>query len=50
MIYLPDEMFKQEGKSLTMTYGKPISYRKIKESGLSAQEWSDQIKELVYQL
>ncbi len=50
MVYLPDEMFKQEGKSLTMTFGKPISYIEIKESGLSAQEWSDQIKKLVYQL
>lgn len=50
MVYLPDEMFKQSGKKLSMTFGKPISYMEIKESGLSVQEWSDRLKALVYQL
>ena len=50
MIYLPGEAFKQEDKSLTMTFGKPISYKEIKESGLSAQEWSDRLRALVYQI
>ena len=50
MVYLPDEMFKQSGKKISMTFGKPISYMEIKESGLSVQDWSDRLKALVYQL
>ncbi len=50
MIYLPDEMVKQEGKEITLTFGKPVSWEAIRDSGLSAQEWSDKLHELVHQL
>jgi len=50
MIYLPDEMFKQKGKLLIMTYGKPISYQSFMNSGLSPQEWADKLREQVHQM
>jgi putative hemolysin len=50
MVYLPDEMFKQKGKSLTMTYGKPISFQTLSNSELSAQEWSDRLRNLVHDM
>jgi len=50
MVYLPDEMFKQKGKSLIMTYGKPISFQTLSNSGISVQEWSDRLRDLVHNM
>lgn len=50
MIYLPDEMFKQTGKNIVMTFGKPISYKLIEESGLTHQEWADRLNDLVHHM
>ncbi len=49
MIYLPDEMFKQKGKSLALRIGKPLSYTMFDRSRTHAQ-WAAYVKELVYQM
>jgi len=50
MVYLPNEMFKQKGKSLTMTFGKPIPHKRLVNSGLKSIEWADNLRELVHQM
>ena len=50
MIYLPDEMTKQEGKEISLTFGKPISYQTIIDSGLPMQEWTDKLRNIVHEM
>lgn len=50
MVYLPDEMFKQKGKPITMTYGNPVLFQKLVNSGLSPKEWADKLREMVHQM
>ena len=50
MIYLPDEMTKQEGKEISLTFGKPVTYQTIIDSGLSMQEWSDKLHKMVHKM
>ena len=50
MIYLPDEMTKQEGKEISLTFGKPVTYQTIIDSGLSMQEWSDKLHKMVHEM
>ena len=50
MIYLPNEMFKQKGKPITMTYGQPISFQNLVNSGLSPKEWAEKLREKVHQM
>ena len=49
MICLPREMFKQEGKQITLTFGKPIYCSRL-DSGYTPQEWADKIRSHVYEL
>jgi putative hemolysin len=49
MFYLPDEMFSQRGKKVTIHIGKPISYQYFDQSK-SEKEWADEVKRQVYQL
>jgi putative hemolysin len=46
MFYLVDEMFKQRGKTITITFGKPISYHTFE--GHNLDYWSQKLKEHVY--
>jgi len=50
MMYLPNEMFKQSGKTIVMTFGKPISYQLIKDSELSHQDWANRLHDLVHHM
>lgn len=49
MFYLIDEMFKQRGKTLIMTFGKPIPYTHFDKKH-SDLEWAQIIKKEVYNL
>lgn len=49
MIYLPDEMFKQKDKKITVTFGKPVSYKKFDKT-LTPKEWAIKIKKIVYSM
>lgn len=49
LVYLPDELFKQKGQTITMTIGKPVKLEQIKASG-SIGEWVSKIREMVYAL
>lgn len=47
MIFLPDEMFKQKNKPISITFGKPISYTQF-ENPKQYQQIANQIRDLVY--
>lgn len=47
MLYLPDEMFRQKNKTITIVIGKPISYEYLMEQPL---RWIDCIKQRAYSL
>lgn len=49
MLYLVDELYKQEGKTITITFGKPIPYENLKD-GMRADKWAQKIKDIVYGL
>lgn len=49
MLYLADEFFKQKGKSMVITFGKPISWETFDKSKSDAQ-WAMQLRNYVYQL
>jgi 1-acyl-sn-glycerol-3-phosphate acyltransferase len=49
MIYLPDEMFRQKNKSITLHFGKSISYLSLDGSRTHA-EWAEFIKASAYNL
>jgi putative hemolysin len=49
MFYLVDEMYKQRGKTLTFTFGEPISWR-IFTKDKPAEYWSDMVKQHTYAL
>lgn len=49
MLFLPHEMFKLRNKSLTLTFGKPISYQTL-DSSKTAFEWAQAIKQDLYKL
>jgi len=48
MLLLPDELYKQKGKVITVYFGKPIEYTKFSKKKL----WADaqQLKNFVYQI
>ena len=50
MLYLPNEMFKQKGKDLEISFGPPILHKTILESDLTPQEWSDKLRDLVHDM
>ncbi|TVQ10295.1 MAG: glycerol acyltransferase [Bacteroidetes bacterium] len=49
MLYLPDEMFKQADKKITITFGKPIPYTFFSKQHTHDQ-WAQIVKEKVYEL
>jgi len=49
MLLLPDEMFKQRGKSFTITFGKPIPWQTFDHTK-SPTEWAEEVKKVVYGL
>ncbi len=49
MLFLVDEMFKQENQTITITFGKPIHYSTF-DSSKSDIEWAQWVKEKVYRL
>ena len=49
MLYLPDEMFKQKNKNITITFGEPIPYATF-TNVMTHQQWANRIKEHVYEL
>lgn len=49
MLYLPDEMFRQKGKEISLIFGKPISWRSFDNSRTHA-EWAEEVKKFSYEL
>lgn len=49
MLYLPNELFKQRGKTFTVRIGKPVSYKTFDKS-LSYDKWAEKIKRKTYKL
>jgi putative hemolysin len=49
MLYLVDEMYKQKGKTLTITIGKPIPPETF-DSRYTDKVWAGLVKKFVYQL
>ena len=49
MLYLPDEMFRQKNENIQISFGKPISWKEIKESG-TPDSWTRKIKDKSYEL
>lgn len=47
MFYLPDEMFAQKGKKVTIHIGKPISYTYFDRSKKDLY-WAEEVKQRVY--
>ena len=49
MLWLPDEMMKQKGKVIRMTFGEPIPYTSF-DASRSDREWAQWVKERVYSM
>ncbi len=49
MLYLVDEMFRQRGKKVTLTFGEPVSYTTFTNE-LTHQQWADSLKRHVYNI
>ncbi len=49
MLYLPDEMFKQTDKKMTITFGRPIPYTLFTKTQ-THYEWAQWVKEKIYEL
>ena len=49
MLYLVDEMFRNEGKTFKIKIGKPIAWQTFDRSK-SPQEWAKYVEDLVYKL
>ncbi len=49
MLYLPDEMFRQQNKKLRIIFGKPVPYNTFTKE-LTHQQWAQRMKEHVYSL
>ena len=49
MALLPAEMFAQRGKTLTITFGRPIPWQTF-DNRHTAAEWAQMVKEHVYRL
>ncbi len=49
MFYLPDEMFAQKNKKVTIHVGKPISYNYF-DSSKSEKDWAEEVKRTVYSI
>ena len=49
MLFLVDEMYKNRGKKMTVTFGKPISWQTFDKSKTPAQ-WAQWVRDKVYEL
>ncbi len=49
MLFLPDEMFRQKEKTITITFGKPISWSFF-TSDKSDGEWASAMRKYIYRL
>jgi putative hemolysin len=49
MLYLVDEMYKQNDKTIDIVFGKPISYKTFDRSHPDSY-WAEKLREQVYQL
>ena len=49
MALLPDEMFRQRGKTIRLVFGKPISYTMF-DSRYTDKQWAAMVREHVYRL
>jgi putative hemolysin len=49
MLYLVNEMYKQNNKTISITFGEPISYQTFDKRFTYAQ-WAEKVKEHVYNL
>ena len=49
MAFLPDELFKQRNKSMTITFGRPIDVALLDNSRTDAQ-WAEQLRCFSYTL
>jgi len=49
MLYLPNEMFKQKGLTLTLRFGEPIPWQSFDHSK-NPEKWAEQVKRLVYRM
>jgi len=49
MLYLADEMFKQQNRTLKIKFGKPIAYSTFDKSK-TLKEWAAEVRDRVYQL
>ncbi len=49
MLYLPDEMFRQRGKKITLVFGSPIPWTTF-NSSKTALQWADWVKLKSYEL
>ncbi len=49
MFYLPNEMYKQNGKTFTLVFGEPISYQSFDKT-YSPIYWANEVRKKVYSL
>ncbi|MGQ8336397.1 1-acyl-sn-glycerol-3-phosphate acyltransferase [Sunxiuqinia sp. A32] len=49
MFFLADESFRHRGSNFTITFGKPISYKKLDKSK-TQKEWADEVRKILYAL
>jgi putative hemolysin len=49
MLYLVDEMYRQKGRTIQITFGKPV-YPEALENPANDIEWSHRLREMVYEL
>ncbi|HXK75467.1 MAG TPA: glycerol acyltransferase, partial [Bacteroidaceae bacterium] len=49
MLYLVDEMYKNQHKTFTITFGKPIPWQTFDQSK-NATEWAQWVKDVVYRM
>ena len=47
MFFLPNEMYNQKNKTITLIFGKPVSYA-VFDQTLTDKEWAEKMKEQVY--
>ncbi|MDE6112744.1 MAG: glycerol acyltransferase [Bacteroidales bacterium] len=49
-LFLVDEMFKQKGREIRLTVGRPISRSVLEDRSLSDRDWAQAVKAHVYRL
>ncbi len=49
MLYLPDEMFKQKGKSIRIHYAPPIPFQTF-DKRYNNRQWAQKVKQYVYHM